>query len=114
MLKNTKGSSMVSVMVAFIILLMGIAMLFGVVQTSRKLVDKAEENMAKIDSAVNKYYKEALNVKPPGEALGEVQLVDEKSTGFYITIGAETQNEPGTYWYSYFTHKKNTGTTGSE
>lgn len=104
MVKNTKGSSMVSVMVAFIILLMGIAMLYGTVQTSRNLAAKAEENLTKIDTAVNSYYIGALNVKDSSEGMQSVTLAGEEGPHFSVNLGAESKGEG--YWFCYFTHKK--------
>lgn len=55
-MRNNKGSSIVSVMVAFLILLMGIAMLFTAIRASQKVSDGAEKLVEQSDRAVNEYY----------------------------------------------------------
>lgn len=57
--KNTDGSSMISVLVAFIILLIGVAGFAGAVTTANNLVRRAEVLNAVTGTIMEAYYREA-------------------------------------------------------
>lgn len=66
-LSNTEGSSMISVLVAFIILLIGIAGFAGAVGTANDMVRRAEVLNAVTGTVMNAYYKESAYRSPGGD-----------------------------------------------
>lgn len=80
--KNTKGTSMVSVMVAFVILLIGIAMLSTSIATSMQMAEKAKNTAEKMDSSIEDYY---LNTNFDEVITDTIELVEVNDKGEVIS-----------------------------
>lgn len=118
-LRNTDGSSMVSVLVAFIILLLGIAGFARAVTTANNMVRRAEMLNAATGEVLEKFYPDYAN-QP--EASGIILSVYEKDSGapaftlhgrlrkrnYSVTItapGEEESAEPETVKYDMYFYK---------
>lgn len=96
---DEKGSSMVSVIVAFVLLLMGLAMFTTVLFAASDLVKTTEDNRRMVDSAMETYYLDESLVGD--EMFNVIQLKDEDGTGIKVP-GAAYKAEVGGYAVYYF------------
>lgn len=94
---RTKGFTMVSVMVAFVILLIGISMLYASLSVSRNMIDTAKARLERNEEDLGKVYEyseyrnpgsgtitwTSQNVKNPSFTI-KGQLKKHTDTGFYF------------------------------
>lgn len=93
-LKNTKGSSMVSAVVAFLLLMMGIAMLTTVVYASADSIRGVTTIRKKTDKAMENYFLGKSEGTAVYETPGLV-LSDSAGMGFKVDANAYAVTEDG-------------------
>lgn len=85
LLKNKKGSSLISTIVAFAILMMGIAAFTTAVVTSLKVSKEAESVRQDVQESVVKYYKEEVEAEATPVISGDIKFEDGKGGSFSIS-----------------------------
>lgn len=107
-LKNTKGTSIVSVMVAFLILLIGIGMLYTSVSVSQNMVSTAVERLDKNDRDMWSLYSSSGymdNVDSQDPSYPSIGLYVKTDGGFSgspsFNIKGSVRQDSGT-GYCYF------------
>lgn len=100
MIKNRDGTTIVSVLVAFAILLIGIAFVYGAVLTAENLERRTADMRGESDSLISAYYKGTLTDTETSD-ISASAVVNGESLHFSFSIGSGVANEDGTRIY-YF------------
>lgn len=115
MKKKTDGMTMVEVIVAFAVLMIGLAGIYKVTLLSGNMVVKASTIQSQVDDLMNKYYEDKLtdNTLVAGEV--EIKEIDESkpavdwnSLGKFKTEIQDAENEEGYHIY-YFEDPEESG-----
>lgn len=104
--RNKSGSSMVSVIVAFLLLIMGIAMFTTVIMTATDVTQDAQDVRRVVDAATEKFY---LDEKEEEKViLSEMKFKEQGSattTGEFTINGQGWTCEMDHYLFYYFESK---------
>ena len=109
---DNRGSSMVSVIVAFLILLMGIAMFTTSMYTATDLTQEAEDIRKRVDTATEKYYSQnetdvVTNKQTNGITLRQIEGAMGTNDSFKIDgEGYTWKSTSESYTMYYFKHNK--------
>ena len=96
---NQKGSSMVSVIIAFLLLMMGVAMFTTVIYAAADLVSETEKVRKMVDQAMGDYYMGDITSET--EIMDDIQLKDSNGLGFKIS-GSVYEADVDGYTIYYF------------
>lgn len=99
MLKDKKGMTMVEIIVAFAILLIGLSMLYKTTVFSLQQIQKADKIQSEVDELLNGYYlnqDEGKSAAPQNAAIE----IDGKSAGNLQFYTADYEND-GYHIYSF-------------
>ncbi|MEF9945408.1 MAG: prepilin-type N-terminal cleavage/methylation domain-containing protein [Lachnospiraceae bacterium] len=109
MKKRTSGMTIVEVIVAFAVLMIGLAGLYKATLLSSNMVAKATQIEKQVDELMNQYYKGELVEKPETSKKVAVTITPPKGTEVTIPfILHDGETEKGYHIY-YFTDGTNAG-----
>lgn len=108
MKKKTDGMTMVEVIVAFAVLMIGLAGIYKVTLLSGNMTIKASEIQAQVDDLMNKYYEDKLTDATLAAGAIEITEQDKDDTsktgeklGTFQSVIKDAENEEGYHIY-YF------------
>lgn len=81
-MKKNSGMTLVSVIVSFAILLIGIAMFYGTIQVSNNIISSQKERVEKTEQLINQYYKKSNDASLVKESGTELNITDSNIPGF--------------------------------
>lgn len=105
MKKKTEGMTMVEVIVAFAVLMIGLAGIYKVTLMSWNMVVKAVTIQAEVDDLMNQYYEEKLPGKTLTDEKLELEDRDKNSAGEFNIVIKGAENSEGYHIYYYETPK---------
>lgn len=100
-MKNNKGMTIVEVMVAFVLLMIGLGGLFKATQFSTRLINRANERQQNVDAMMREYYEN----EPVANQTQTVTFSAEgKSWNMQINMGESdyTTEDGETYQIRYY------------
>lgn len=105
MKKKTDGMTMVEVIVAFAVLMIGLAGMYKVTLSSWNMVIKSSEIQSQVDDLMNQYYKDKLSDKILAEETIGIKEETNTVDTFSLVI-KDAENDDGYHIYYYESPKE--------
>lgn len=109
MRKDVAGSSMVSVMVAFLLLMMGIAMFTTVLYFTANLLQNVENTKTKVYNTVEEYYLDENPGGIPVFASDDISFKEKKTNKRFKLEGNAYKYDSDDYEIYYFKNENRIG-----